>query len=297
MNYRRAFQVSIFCAIASLIAAPRLRAQDQQGQQQSQQQSQQQTNPPQQTQKPSLQNPQQNAAPAPPAVDPKEEAAFKTFYDMKPATAADLDAKIQAGEGFVKDYPQSRYREAVYSTLAGAYFQHGEVDKTCDAADKALAINPDDLTILTHVGWMIPHSNPNTPNYDQDLAKAEQYEKHALLVLNSLPKPANLTDQQFADSKTAALAESHSGLGLIYFRQKKYDVSSAELQQATTTEATPDPTDFFVLGVDDEYLSKFPDSVKAFDSCAQITSSLQDRCKQLSAEAKAKEGAAPPQKP
>ncbi|MFZ0638269.1 MAG: tetratricopeptide repeat protein [Candidatus Acidiferrales bacterium] len=293
MNRRTRLQIFILAAIVSFVVVPHLLAQDQQ---QSRQQSQQQTNPPQQTQKPSLQNPQQNAT-APPPVDPKEEAAFKAFNDIKPSSPADYDAQIQAGEAFVKDFPQSRYREAVYSSLANAYFQKGELDKTCDAADRALALNPDDLIILTHVGWMIPHGNPNAPNFDEQLAKAEQYEKHALQVLNTLPKPANLTDEQFNTSKNAALSESHSGLGLIYFRQKKYDVSSAELQQATAMETTPDPTDLFVLGFDDETLQKYPDSVKAFDGCAQIASPLQDRCKQASAEAKAKEGAAPPQKP
>lgn len=285
----------IFSAAALLIAAPAF-AQGQQSQQGTQQQSQQQTNPPQQTQKPSLANPQQNK-PAPPPVDPKEEAAYKAFYDMNPSTAADYQSEIKAGEKFLTDYPQSRYREPVYGRLTDAYYKTDQIDKMCDAADKALALNPDDVTVLTTVGWMIPHASPNTPNYDQDLAKAEQYEKHSLELLNSMPKPTNLSQDQFDESKKAALSQSHSGLGLVYFREKKYELSSAELAQATTVTTDPDPTDFFVLGVDDEVLQKYPDSVKAFDACAQMSSALQDRCKQGSAEAKSKEGAAPPQKP
>lgn len=288
---------TIVWATAFLFASPLLFAQSQQSQQGTQQQSQQQTNPPQQqtnppqqAQKPSLNNPQQNAAPP---VDPKEEAAYKTFYDMNPSTDADYDAQIKAGGQFLTDYPQSHYREVVYARLAAAYFKKGQIDKVCDAADKALAINPDDLTVLTQVGWMIPHATPSTPNYDQDLAKAEQYEKHALEVLNSLNKPANLTQEQFDQTKNAGLSQSHSGLGLVYFRQKKFELSSAEMGQATTVAKDSDPTDFFILGLDDENLQKYADSAKAFDACAQITSSLQDRCKQASAQAKAKAGAAP----
>jgi tetratricopeptide (TPR) repeat protein len=295
MNRMR-FQILTLSAMACLIVAPCVFAQGQQGQQQTQQQSQQQTNPPQQTQPPSLANPQQNTQTLPP-VDPKEEAAYKAFYDMNPTTLSDYDAQIQAGEEFVKDYPQSRYREAVYARLANAYFKKGQLDKVCDDADKALALSPDDLTVLTQVGWMIPHANPSSPNYDQDLAKAEQYLKHALEVLNTLNKPANLTQEQFDQTKNDALATSHSGLGLVYFRQKKWEVSSAEMAQATTVAPDKDPTDFYVLGVDDEYLQKYPDSAKAFDTCAQISSPLQDTCKQDSAQAKAKEGAAPQQKP
>lgn len=290
---RRIRLQTIVWATAFLFAAPLVFAQGQQSQQQSQQQSnppQQQSNPPQQTQKPSLANPQQNA---PPPVDPKEEAAYKAFYNMNPSTDADYDAQIKAGEQFVKDYPQSHYREGVYARLATAYFKKGQIDKMCDAADKALAINPDDLGVLTQVGWMIPHVGPSTPNYSQDLAKAEQYEKHALEVLNSLTKPANLTQEQFDQSKNAGLSQAHSGLGLVYFRQQKYELSSAEMGQATTVATDSDPTDFFILGLDDENLQKYADSEKAFDACAQMNSSLQDSCKKGSAEAKAK-AAAPP---
>jgi tetratricopeptide (TPR) repeat protein len=293
MKHGTRLGILTLCATAFFVAAPCLLAQSQQSQQQSQQQ---QSNPPQQTQKPSLQNPQQNT-PAPPPVDPKEEAAYKAFYDMKPANSADYDGQIQAGETFLKDYPQSHYRESVYSRLTNAYLAKQELDKMYDAADKALALNPDDVNVLTQVGWVIPRGNPNTPNYPQMLAKAEQYEKHALDILNTLPKPAGLTDEQFAKTKSDAASEAHSGLGMVYFREKKFDESSAELSKATDGMANPDPTDYFILGIDLEALQKYPDSEKAYDSCALITSPLQDRCKQGSAEVKAKEGAAPPHKP
>lgn len=294
MNRRSRLKTLILSAAALLIVAP-VFAQGQQSQQGTQQQSQQQTNPPQQTQKPSLANPQQNK-PAPP-VDPKEEAAYKAFYDMKPSNAADFQNEIQAGEKFLTDYPQSRYREAVYARLADAYFTTRQIEKMCDAADKALAINPDDVSLLTQVGWMIPHATPTTPNYDQDLAKAEQYEKHSLELLNAMNKPANLTQDQFDQSKKAAQSQAHSGLGLVYFRQKKYELSSAEMAEATTVASDSDPTDFLILGIDDETLQKYPDAVKAYDTCAQMPWALQDRCKQGSAESKSKEGAAPPHQP
>jgi tetratricopeptide (TPR) repeat protein len=291
MNNRSHLKTLILSAAALLIVAPVFA----QGQQ-SQQGTQQQTNPPQQTQKPSLANPQQNAA-APPPVDPKEEAAYKAFYDMKPSSAADYQNEIQTGEKFLTDYPQSRYSEAVYGRLTDAYFNTKQIEKMCDAADKALAINPDDVSLLTQVGWMIPHASPTTPNYDQELAKAEQYEKHSLELLNAMNKPATMSQDQFDQSKKAAESQAHSGLGLVYFREKKYELSSAEMAEATTVAADSDPTDYLILGVDDETLQKYADAVKAYDTCAQIPWAFQERCKQGSAEAKSKEGAAPPNKP
>ncbi|HKV29371.1 MAG TPA: hypothetical protein VJN90_13965 [Candidatus Acidoferrales bacterium] len=268
---------------ACLAAAPQVRAQGMGAQQQGTQQQQ------TQEQKPSLQNPTPQK-PAAPAVDPKEEAAYKAFLAIKPADPAGYDAQIQAGEDFVKNYPQSRYLAVVYSRLTNAYFAQQKLDKMYTAADKTLQMNPNDLTVLTLVGWVIPRGNPGAPDYPAKLAKAEQYEKHALEILATLTKPVELTDDQFAKTKDSAVSQAHSGLGLVYFREGKNDQSATELTQATAGTSQPDPTDFFVLGVVDEKLSKFDDAKKAFDSCAQMTSPMQDRCKQGAAEAKAKGG-------
>lgn len=242
-----------------------------------------------QDQKPSLKNPAPQK-PAPPPVDPKEEAAYKAFFEIKPAEPADYDAQIKAGEDFVKNYPQSRYLVVVYSRLTNAYFERHNLDKMYAAADKTLQLNPNDLSVLTLVGWVIPRGNPSVPDYPAKLGKAEQYEKHALELLATLTKPAALTDEQFAQTKANAVSQAHSGLGLVYFREGKNDQSAAELDQATQGSPKPDPTDYFVLGVVDEKLNKFGDAAKAFDSCAQITSQLQAQCKQGATESKAKAG-------
>ncbi|MGH9864449.1 MAG: tetratricopeptide repeat protein [Candidatus Acidiferrales bacterium] len=265
-------------ALACLAAALQVRAQGMGTQQQQTQE-----------QKPSLQNPIPQK-PAAPVVDPKEEAAYKAFFAMRPAVPADFDAQIQSGEDFVKSYPRSRYLAVVYSRLTNAYFERQKLDKMYDAADKTLQLNPNDLTVLTLVGWVIPRGNPAAPDFADKLGKAEQYEKHSLEMLATLTKPAELTDDQFAKTKASAVSQAHSGLGLVYFREGKNDESAAELAKATDGNPQPDPTDYFVLGVVQEKLNKFSDAQKSFDSCAQIQSQLQDRCKQGSAEAKAKAG-------
>ncbi|HEV2615599.1 MAG TPA: hypothetical protein VGU63_03200 [Candidatus Acidoferrales bacterium] len=286
MTHRMGITVVTLAACSCFLAAPQARAQSMGAQQGTQQQgTQQQT----QEQKPSLQNPTPQK-PAPPPVDPKEEAAYKAFFEIKPAAPADYDAQIKAGEEFVKNYPQSRYLVVVYSRLTNAYFERQHLDKMYAAADKTLQLNPNDLSVLTLVGWVIPRGSPNAPDYSAKLAKAEQYEKHALELLATLTKPAELTDDQFAQTKASAVSQAHSGLGLVYFREGKNDESATELAQATEGNPKPDPTDYFVLGVVDEKLNKFGDAAKAFDSCAQIASQLQAQCKQGATESKSKAG-------
>jgi len=276
MTHRMGVTAFAMAALACLAIAPQVRAQGMGAQQ-----------PQQQDQKPSLLKPAPQT-PAAPKIDPKEEAAYQAFYSMKPATPADFAAQIQAGEAFLKNYPQSHYLAVVYSRLTNAYFETHNMDKMYAAGDKTLQLNPNDVSVLTLVGWVIPRGNPTEPGFAEKLAKAEQYEKHALELLATLPKPAAITDAQFAESKASAIAQAHSGLGLVYFRESKFDQSAAELTQATSGNPHPDPTDYFVLGFVQEKLNKFSDAEKSFTSCSQIQSSLQDRCKQGAAESKAK---------
>jgi tetratricopeptide (TPR) repeat protein len=289
MKHRMGMIVSLLGAAALATGQP---AFSQQTQSQSQQQQTQQGQPAQQNQqmqKPSL---MPGAAAQKPAdltpVDPKEEAAYKKFYGMKPVTSADFDNEIKSGEAFVKDYPQSRYLQVVYSRLANSYFEKQEFAKMYDAGDKALALNGDDVNVLTLLGTALSRGNSNDPDFAAKLAKAEQYERHALELIPTLPKPAELTDDQFAKIKAQAAIQAHSGLGIALFREQKPEEAAAELAQATTGTDKPDPADLFIYGLALDDMQKFSDAEKAFDTCMKITSSLQDRCKESEADAKAK---------
>lgn len=277
-------------AMAFAFAAPGSRAQQQTTPQPGQQQQQQQQNPPAQGNKPSLQgqtqtpgNGQAQAPAQAPKVDPAEESAYKEFADLK---ADDYDQQIKLGEDFVKKYPESRYREIVYNRLTTAYYSKQQVDKMYDTSDKALALNPNDVQVLVLVGWVIPHNyDPNDPEADRRLARAEAYEKHALEILSTLPKPATLTDEQFNTAKAQDASMAHSGLGLVYFRQQKPQDSLNELQQSTSS-GQPDPVDLFIMGIDLDSLKRYNDAAQAFDKCAQIPGVMQDRCKQQEAKSK-----------
>jgi tetratricopeptide (TPR) repeat protein len=229
---------------------------------------------------------QNNTAQQPPApkVDPKEEAAYKAFFDT---SAQDADKKIQLGEDFAKTYPDSRYIESVYAGLSQAYYAKQDWKNLYLVSDKALAINPDDVDILTMVGWVIPHViNPSSPDADQQLDKAEAYEKRAIKDIPTLPKPPGMTDEQFANAKVEKAAEAHSGLGLVYFRRQDFENAAKELQQATQSNPNPDATDFFALGASLQNSGHFAEAADAYTRCGQIMGSLQDTCKQNADKAK-----------
>ena len=217
-------------------------------------------------------------------IDPKEQAAYDAFFHMNSEL---LDKKIQLGNAFLTKYPTSIFAEAVDAGLVNAYYVKQDWPDFYATADKALTLKPDDVDVLTTVGWVIPHVyNPHDDNAQEQLNKAETCEKHAIEVMGTMPKPAGLTDKQFAASKAQKSIQAHAALGLVYFRREDYANSAAELQQSMLNNPSPDQTDLYVLGIDLQNLNKFGEAADAFGRCAQVAGNLQDRCKQSADEAK-----------
>ena len=215
-------------------------------------------------------------SPAPP-VNAEEEAAIKAFRDV-PMT--DIEKRDQAGEAFVQKYPQSRYRGEVYTWLVRGYLALGQVDKMEVVGDKEIELNSDDPQTLAIVGSTLPRAmNASTPNPQQRLDKAETYCKKALELLPTLPKPQELTDENFMKAKDQTSAMAYSGLGIVAIRRQKYGEAVPNFDQAVKLDPTPDPVNLYLLGVANQKTSHFDDAVAAFTKCAAIPGGLQATCK------------------
>ncbi|HYW67720.1 MAG TPA: tetratricopeptide repeat protein [Candidatus Dormibacteraeota bacterium] len=216
---------------------------------------------------------------APPPVSAEEDAAMKEF---RGAPMTDVAKKNQMGEDFVQKYPQSRYRVEVYSWLVKGYQGTGDVSKMEVAGEKELAIEPNDATTLAILGWMMPRAlNGSMPAPDREkrLEKAEQYAKKALELVPTLPKPAGLTDEQFTAAKDQTSALAYSGLGTVAFRRGKFNDAIPNLEQAVKLDSTPDPVNYYLLGISNEKASHFDDAIAAFTKCASFPGGLQPTCK------------------
>ncbi len=217
------------------------------------------------------------------SVDSEQEKAYKNFYKVPPS---DPDKRIQLGAAFLQKYPKSPLDEGIEVGMANAYYAKQDWTDYYATAEKALALDPDEVDILTTVGWVIPHEyDPNDANASALLGRAESYEKHALDVLAKMPKPKGLSEAKFAALKTQKQQEAHSALGLVYFRRGDYANSVSELQ-LTTQQANPDQTDLYVLGLDLQKLNRGADAAAAFTRCGQIQGPLQAQCQQEAGQAK-----------
>lgn len=221
--------------------------------------------------------------PAPP-VNAEEDAAFKEFQDC-PMT--DFAKKIQLGEALAQKFGQSRYLPVVYSTLTVAYMQSGDVPKMIETGEKELALNPNDVQVLAILGQTMTRVySAGAPDALKRLDKAEQYSKRAIEVTPTLQKPPNVTEESFAAAKNQALAMAHGGLGLVYFRRGKFGDAIPELEQSVKVDPTPDPVNYYLLGLANEKTSHFDDAIGAFTKCAASANPMQNTCKNQMEEAK-----------
>ncbi|MBZ5502403.1 MAG: tetratricopeptide repeat protein [Acidobacteriia bacterium] len=207
--------------------------------------------------------------------DPKAEQAYEKFHGAK-----DLDQKIKLGREFINRYAISYHADEVYEELAQAYYAKHDMPGFYACVDEGMARFPEDPTLLAVTGATMARAyNRAEPDAAKNLEKAENYVKHAIELMKNPKLPAYMSDDQFTLYKKQVLATAHSGLGLIYFRQARFDDSVKELQEATQNAATPDPTDYLVLGGSYQNLNKFKEAAEAFNQCAQIAGPLQAGCK------------------
>lgn len=220
--------------------------------------------------------------PTAPPVNAEEEAAYKTFFD-----ANDHTLKVKLGEEFQEKYPTSRYREMVFVTLSNSYQNLGQEDKMFAASEKALDLNPDSLpALVTLTKALARRTSPQALDAQQKFDRAEKYGKRVLELIAALPKPEAVTEENFAKTKNNALADVHSGLGLVYWHKQRIAESITELEQATKISDTPDFVDFYLLGIVLQSSKRYEDSAAAFGNCAAVASQLQETCKQGQVESK-----------
>ncbi|MGB6432119.1 MAG: VWA domain-containing protein [Candidatus Acidiferrales bacterium] len=221
--------------------------------------------------------------PAQPALSPEmqEEASFKAILD-----ATDPDAQIRLAKDFLATHPDSRFAGPVSNRLVETYYSKQDWLDFYAAAATSLAKNPDDVDILVLTGWVIAHLyDPNDSGANAEYDQAENYLKHAIEIIPSLPKPPGLSDVQFSAYKTTEMMRAHSGLGLVEFRRRDFTDSVAELQQANLGVTSPDPTDLWALGIGLQQLKRYADASDAFEKCGESPGSLHDPCMQLARQA------------
>src|ERR1700761_4695154 len=112
-------------------------------------------------------------------------------------------AKAQAFEDYLKAYPNSAVKGDVLSQLVYAYNQTGDQAKTLDAADRLLAVDPQNLRALT---LEVYYRKMDADKLTDPAAKQAALDKVATYAQTGLnaTKPKDMSDADFNAQKNTA---------------------------------------------------------------------------------------------
>jgi tetratricopeptide (TPR) repeat protein len=184
------------------------------------------------------------AAPRVSAQD--EQQSSKTPYTLAEYNAyqaaagqTDPQAKIQALDDFVNKFPNSSLMPLVFQQYYMAYNQTKDYAKLIENADKFLAVPEDKYLVipgmtkeqLTTGKFQALYFravafnqsfNAKDANAQQELSDARKYALQGLQMLGEIPKPANMTDDQFAQQKKPAEILFNYTAGSASYQGKDY---------------------------------------------------------------------------
>jgi tetratricopeptide (TPR) repeat protein len=173
--------------------------------------------------KPAQGQPSAPTTQAPVIKDPNEYNAYVGATQQK-----DPAAEISGLEAFVTQYPNSIMKPQALEILMALY-QQTNSPKVMDAAQRVLAVNPDNVKALVVLAY--------TERATQKWAEAKQHAEHALEALPKWPKPDGVSDADFAKQKTqfGFIMESVAGFSALQLK----DYASAQKHLRTAVEADP----------------------------------------------------------
>jgi hypothetical protein len=168
------------------------------------------------------------------------------------ATATAPAQKATACEDYLKAYPNSAVKSDVLNQLLYAYNQSGDEAKTLDAADRLLAVDPNDLRALT---MEVYFRRLDADKLTDPAAKAAALDKVATYAQRGLnaTKPKDQSDADFAALKNAAQPTFESAVADDDLAKKdNADAITAlktevDAHQADTEKPSPVLQDVYVL--------------------------------------------------
>jgi tetratricopeptide (TPR) repeat protein len=216
------------------------------------------------------QPPAQEGQPAQPTVNPEIEAVQTILQTNDP------QQRLGLVEKFLAEYPASQYRTNVLLAAAEAHRMQNHYEEAIEYGERALAINPRDAISLILVADSLSEgAQPDQPDYDKDLNRAEEYSRRALAILPelfaSVPHRPDVPEEQYKLRENYMEAQVHATLGFVYYRRKKLDEAEKELKLAADmNQLRPNAADYERLGVVQVEQKKYQEAKVSFQRCQEL---------------------------
>lgn len=174
-------------------------------------------------------------------------------------------AQAAAFEAYLTAYPQSQVKVSVLETLISLYSSLSDVAKTIDAADRTLAVDPNDLTSLYAEALLRKGTTDSITDATAKQAAFDAAASYAQkgLTAFSAPKPAAMADADFTALKARAVPAFYGVIAAAAVNKKDtaaaidaYKKELASVPVAQTTQPNGQLPDTYALGT--VYLSSTP---------------------------------------
>jgi tetratricopeptide (TPR) repeat protein len=194
-------------------------------------------------------NTNNGAAAQGPQLSQEEYTAYQAVI-----TATDPAAKATAAEAFLTKFPQSSVKSTILEQLLAAYAQANNVPKALEAADRLLAVDPNNIRALALETSLLKAQGDSSSDA---AAKQSSYDKAADAASRGLKatKPTAVSDADWAAIQKQVTPYFYSAIGIDALTKKDmpgaiaaYTSELKSVDPATTTQPGPLLQDTFFLG-------------------------------------------------
>lgn len=142
----------------------------------------------------------------------KDPAEYNAYVSALQQT--DANAKVQALEGFLQQYPNSIVREDALEAIMATFQQQNNLASTAQAAQRLLQINQNHVPALAVMVVQRQQA--------QNMNEARQYAERGLQALTTWQRPETVPQAQFEQQKKALTSLFNSTIGGALFAAKDY---------------------------------------------------------------------------
>jgi tetratricopeptide (TPR) repeat protein len=199
-----------------------------------------------QTAAPAQTAPSAQTTPAPaPKKEMKDPAEYNAYMGAEQQT--DDAAKISGFEAFLKQFPNSSYKEDALELLMIAYQKTNNQPKMLETADRILQVNPCNLRALALVAYS-KQAAATGPSAQQSLAEAGQAGEKGLQCLQTATPSQGMSPADWDKLKQTTSGIFNNAAGMAAYTAK--DFAKAEKYLRAAVEADPtNLTQVYYLGL------------------------------------------------
>jgi hypothetical protein len=154
----------------------------------------------------------------------KDPAEYNAY--MSAISSTDPNAKAQALEAFLQQYPNTVVKEETLEQLMAAYQAANNGAKMTDAANRLLQVNPNSVRALA----LLTYSARAQSNF----AQAAQFAQKGLPAAESMPRPQGMSDADFTKLQNGLKVIFNGAIGMNALQNKDYATAQKALAAATS---------------------------------------------------------------